>query len=121
MKVLALAITLAGLLGCSDPSSPAVDFRKEGGFTGTKHHLVVDAHGHATSDGRSFDLTAKQRTGLTRALDAARDAGEPDVRGGCADCFVYTIEAGDLSVTYDDAATVPAALSDLTKLLVDLG
>lgn len=120
MRVLLAIALISGLFGCDKPATSAVTFERGGGFAAQPLKLTVDAGGHATSSRRSFTLTLAQRTRLTRALDAARGATITAPGGGCADCFVYTIKADGLSVTYDDASPVPREISDLAGLLTDL-
>ncbi len=118
-SLLALAL-ITGLLGCDKPATSAVTFTRGGGFAAHPLTLAIDAAGHVTSSGRTFTLSPRQRSRLAHALDAARGVTLPSSEGGCADCFVYTITADGLSVTYADASPVPDEIGDLTGLLLDL-
>ena len=146
MKPLAILLTAISLLaGCGDeeatpPERPAgdgplVSFARTGGFAPQPYSLEVDREGGATltlttrqdkDKTKRFTLSADDRSTLTDALDAVRDAGEDgrNVNAGCADCFYYSVKADGIdleldSFTYTDDAT-PEAQVALVAILEEL-
>jgi hypothetical protein len=105
-----------------------VTYTRTGGVGGVDEHLRIDpdgaatlSYGEPTNSSRTFDLTAQQLDQIQTLLDAADlDSAPAPQPTGCADCFVYTVEYGGRSYTYDDSAPPPAAIAELVAGLGDL-
>lgn len=136
---IALGLSL-GLAGCGDddggdePEGPAVEgftYSKSGGIAGISEHVAIEENGETTIESgnvdpvtKTFTLPASELAKLNSQLD---DAGFDDIESpgddtGCADCFIYVIERGDHSVTFDSSNfpdELTPVVADLEKLLVE--
>jgi hypothetical protein len=139
LTVLVLAAATAVGCGGSDDESTTgapvqtngalVTYTRTGGVGGIDEHLRIEPDGTATlsygepaNSERSFDLSADELdriTGLLNAADLGSMPANPEPTG-CADCFVYTVEYGGRTVTYDDATPPPASVAELVTGLGDL-
>jgi hypothetical protein len=106
-----------------------VTYTRTGGVGGIDEHLRIEPDGTATlsygepaNSERSFDLSTDELDRITSLLDAADLESMPaePVPTGCADCFVYTVEYGGRTVTYDDATPPPASVGALVTGLGEL-
>jgi hypothetical protein len=140
--VLVLVVVLAGVAGCGgSDDSPSTDdgpvltsgalvnYTRTGGVGGVDEHLRIDPDGAATvtigapeNADRSFELSDAQLANIQSLLDAADLSAMPEnpQPTGCADCFVYTVEYGGRTITYDDASPPPASVGALVTGLGDL-
>jgi hypothetical protein len=136
--ILVLAATTA-LAGCGNSGDEAdttgtiqtngalVSYTRTGGVGGVDETLRIEPDGTATlrigepqNVSNSFELSANELERVQSLLDAADlDAMPADPQPtGCADCFVYTVEYGGHTITYDDASPPPAPVG---TLVTDLG
>jgi hypothetical protein len=106
-----------------------VNYTRTGGVGGVDERLRIDPDGSATlsygepaNTQNTFDLTDEELDRVRNLLDGAdfdpTSAGPKQT--GCADCFIYTIEYGGHTVTYDDASQPPAGVGQLVTSLGDL-
>ena len=141
MNALRALLLAAGILvtGCSSSNDEStentvqtdgslVSYTRTGGVGGVDEHLRIDpdgtatlSYGEPTNSSRTFHLTTQQLDQIQTLLDAADigSASHPQPTG-CADCFVYTVEYGGHTYTYDDSAPPPAAVAELVSGLGDL-
>lgn len=105
-----------------------VSYTRTGGVGGVDEHLRIDpdgtatlSYGEPTNSSRTFHLTTEQLDRMQTLLDVAGlgSAAAPQPTG-CADCFVYTVEYGGHTYTYDDSAPPPVAVGELVSALGDL-
>jgi hypothetical protein len=141
LRFLVLAVVAAFAVGCGDsddsqdPSGPVqtngalVTYTRTGGVGGVDEHLRIDPDGAAAvtigapeDADRSFELSDTQLAHIQSLLDAADLGAMPEnpQPTGCADCFVYTVEYGGRTITYDDASPPPASVGALVTGLSDL-
>jgi hypothetical protein len=134
--LLAAVIFLAGCGSSDDKSTQApvqtngslVSYTRTGGVGGIDEHLRIDpdgaatlSYGEPTNTSRTFQLTQTELQHMNSLLAAAGIGSAPNPQPtGCADCFVYTVETGGHTYTYDDSTPPPAAVGDLTSGLGDL-
>jgi hypothetical protein len=106
-----------------------VAYTRTGGVGGVDEHLRIDPDGAATisigapeNAQRSFQLSDSELQRVQSLLDAADLGAMPEnpQPTGCADCFVYTVEYGGHTITYDDASPPPASVGALVTGLGDL-
>jgi hypothetical protein len=137
-----LVFVLAAAAGCGGSDDPPgsddgpvltngalVSYTRAGGVGGVDERLRIDPDGAATiSIGapedaqRTFQLSDAELARIQSLLDAA-DLGAVPANPqptGCADCFVYTVEYGGRTITYDDASPPPASVGELVTGLTDL-
>jgi hypothetical protein len=133
---LAAAIFVAGCGSADDATTQStvqtdgslVTYTRTGGVGGVDEHLRIEpdgaailSYGEPTNSSRSFALTEAELDHITSLLDAADIGSAPTPQPtGCADCFVYTVEAGGHTYTYDDSAPPPAAVGGLVGSLGDI-
>jgi hypothetical protein len=141
--VLIIVALLAVLAGCGDDpatdepqteSAELVAYSRTGGFAPVTETLTVQREGDAVlesgfegsgSERVAFTLDASELEDLTAAVEAAPlDEVEPGP-GGCADCYVYSIEIDGAKIELSDAdlyegseAVVP---NEVFALLDELG
>ena len=130
MKATAILVALfaaAFAAGCGDdqttaPTVPAtaraggplVVYEREGGVAYTAQRLVVEEDGSATVTvegpgeiGADFELSEAELDELRALLDAASlESPEPS---GCVDCYVYVVESGGATATFDETNFPPGA------------
>jgi hypothetical protein len=104
-----------------------VKYTRTGGVGGVDEHLRIDpdgtatlSYGEPTNAERTFELTPDELNRIQALLDAADISSQPTPQTGCADCFIYTVEYGGHSVTYDDASQPPSGVGELVTNLGDL-
>jgi hypothetical protein len=141
LRFLVLAAVTAFAGGCGDsddsqdPSGPVltngalVSYTRTGGVGGIDEHLRIDPDGAATiaigapeDVQRTFQLSDAELARIQALLDVADFGAMPEnpQPTGCADCFVYTVEYGGRTITYDDASPPPASVGALVTGLGDL-
>jgi hypothetical protein len=134
--LLAVGIFVAGCGSSEDATTQStvqtdgslVTYTRTGGVGGIDEHLRIEpggaatlSYGEPTNSSRSFALTDAELSHITSLLDAADFTSAPAPQPtGCADCFVYTVEAGGHTYTYDDSTPPPAAVGELVGSLGDL-
>ncbi len=138
--VLATVTVLAGCGSSADESTSTtgapvqtngalVTYTRTGGVGGIDEHLRIEPNGAATlsygeptNSSRSFDLTPTELDHINSLLDAADLDSMPanPQPTACADCFVYTVEYGGRTITYDDASPPPQSVGELVNGLGDL-
>jgi hypothetical protein len=137
--LLAMAIALFAV-GCGESEDPESDepvltdgalvtYARSGGVAGMDERLRIEPDGTATvtigeplNTDRSFDLTEAEFDEVQTLLDAAdleAMPSEPEPTG-CADCFVYAVEYGGHSVTYDDATESEPSVGELVAALDEI-
>lgn len=103
-------------------SGALVTYTRTGGVGGIDERLRINPDGTATlaigepaNVERSFELTAAELDRIESLLDGADFDSMPATPEptGCADCFVYAVEYGGRSVTYDDATEPSASIAAL--------
>jgi hypothetical protein len=140
-RALALVIVVAALVGCgeSDPDEPSgepvltngalVTYTRTGGVAGLDERLRIEPDGTATiaygepvDSEEPFDLSDAELERLTALLEAADFDSTPEnpEQTGCADCFVYTVEYGGKSVTYDDVTQPAPSIAELVAALGEI-
>ena len=142
MRVLLIAVIALFAAGCGDSDEPQpsddgpvltngalVTYSRSGGVGGIDERLRIEPDGSATvtigepmNTDRSFNLSASELADVQALLDAADlDAMpvEPQPTG-CADCFVYTVEYGGRSITYDDATEPEPSVGELVTGLDEI-
>jgi hypothetical protein len=137
---LVLAVSaLALVAGCGNDDSPQasptttadgplVTYSREGGVASMPIELTIEPDGKATLvseyDGQreSFDLSETELAALESELEAANldEYEAPTEPSTCADCFVYRVEYGGTTITYDDIATPPDEIVALVGHLDEL-
>jgi hypothetical protein len=143
MKGLLLLAALAALLaGCGsddtaddgedDPvltNGALVTYTRTGGVAGLDERLRINpdetatlSYGEPVNTERKFELTGSQLDEIRSLLDQADFDSMPasPAPTGCADCFVYTVEYGGDTVTYDDATEPSASIAALVAALGEL-
>ena len=138
--LLVLAAVAALLAGCGSDDEPSDDtpvltngalvtYTRTGGVAGLDERLRIDPDGGATiaygepvDSERSFDLTEAELDRVNSLLETADFGSMPanPEPTGCADCFVYTVEHGGDSVTYDDATEPSPSIAELVAALGEL-
>jgi hypothetical protein len=140
--VIAIALFAAGCGSSDAPESdqPESDvpvltdgalviYSRTGGVGGIDERLRIEPDGSATvmigepmNTERSFELSATELDDVQALLDSADLEAMPTEAQptGCADCFVYTVEYGGRSVTYDDATEPEPSVGELVTGLDDL-
>ena len=135
--ILLFAVCAAVVGGCGSDDEPADDepvltngalvtYSRTGGVAGLDERLRIDPDGAATiaygepvNTERTFELSGAELDRITSLLDSANFDSMPanPEPTGCADCFVYTVEYGGDSVTYDDATEPSASIEALVRAL----
>lgn len=131
-------VALMTLAGCGSSDEPAdsdgpvqtdgslVNYARTGGVAGIDEGLRVEPDGAATvtigepsNTERSFQLADAELDRINSLLEEADFDAMPEnpPPTGCADCFVYTVEYGGRTVTYDDASPPPASVGQLVTEL----
>jgi hypothetical protein len=104
-------------------------YTRTGGVGGLDERMRINPDGTATltygepvNTERSFELTGAELDRVRTLLEEADFASMPasPEPTGCADCFVYTVEYGGDSVTYDDATEPSASIEALVDGLGEL-
>ena len=113
---------MAGLAACGDedrnappqnsPAGPLVTYEREGGVAGRPQRLVVKRDGRAQltvtagpdAGEEEFRVDGGELAEIERAVQAARGVEAPPLAAGCADCFVYTIQADGVDVQLDSVS-----------------
>jgi hypothetical protein len=104
-----------------NPTPTTVTVTRTGGFAGLMQRIEIARDGSwVFTDLRSGTvnrgrLSVAQRQELTRLVsDPAflREAGTRPAPGGCADAFVYTIAAGELSFRYEQCGATKRPRTD---------
>lgn len=98
------------------PAGVLIDYTREGGFDGTTLHLVINSDGTAMLNGTNYVATAQwtiaaDKLELLKAQISQPEfpdlPSDPSHDSGCADCFIYTINAqtpqGVKTLRFDDA------------------
>ena len=109
----------------SDQGGPLVVYERAGGIAYTAQRLVVEEDGSATVTvegpgdiGAEFQLSEAELEELRALVDAASfESSEPSA---CADCYVYVIESGGESATFDQTNFPPgteALVEFLTRIV----
>lgn len=141
LPILCLAAVALFAAGCGSSAEPGdsdgpvqtdgslVTYSRTGGVAGLDERLRINPDGTATlaygepvDTEREFELTSAERERITSLLEEADFDSMPANPGptGCADCFVYTVEYGGESVTYDDVAEPSASIAALVAALGEL-
>ena len=88
-------------------------YERSGGVAYTAQRMVVEEDGSATVDvegpgtiGSEFELSGTELDKLRALLKAATLESQPEP-SGCADCYVYTIDYGGESATFDQVSYPP--------------
>jgi hypothetical protein len=137
MKAIAIVMALfaaALAAGCGDDrataptaptttqaAEPLVVYERTGGLAFTAQRLVVEEDGSATVTvegpgeiGAEFQLSEAELDELRALLDAASfETSEPSA---CADCYVYAVQSGGESTTFDQTS-VPSSTAPLVEFL----
>jgi hypothetical protein len=115
------ALAAGFLLACGDgdetvtvqeTNGPLVVYERAGGIAFTAQRMVVAEDGSATVEvegpgeiGAEFELSGAELEELHGLLDGATfESPEPS---GCADCYVYAIESGGESASFDQTSYPP--------------
>jgi hypothetical protein len=132
-----LAVSAVVLAGCGEraaeqpESDPLVSYTRGGGIAGVPERLVIQTDGTATVEAgyeptaTDFRLGDAELEQLRTELDAADLEGveDPQTPSTCADCFVYEIVYGGVTVGYDEAnppaESVTAVVAHLGQIAAD--
>lgn len=113
------------------PAAETVIYSKTGGVAGISQRIEIAADGETTietgnvdPETKSFTLPESQVEDVNKALDEAAfdDIESPGDQTGCADCFIYTIERGGHTVTFDDTnfpGDLAPAVEELEGLITE--
>ncbi len=142
MRTLLAAFALAFIpFACGEDDEPVaatgplVTYEHGGGIAASPWKLIVDRDGRATltntvygPDGpknelTEFDLESADLTTLEDQLAAAEGDTKPDLPGGCADCFTFSVVATGIDVDLDQVSIEEATpeLGELVATLERLG
>lgn len=140
LRILVLA-AVAALAGCgasddqpettgtTQTNGALVTYTRTGGVGGVDETLRIEPDGSATltigepqNTHNDFELSSSELERIQSLLDAADLEAMPTnpQPTGCADCFVYTVEYGGHTITYDDASPPPESVGELVTGLGDL-
>jgi hypothetical protein len=115
--------------GPVETNGALVIYTRTGGVGGIDERLRIDpdgaatlSYGEPTNSQNSFQLSEADLDRITTLLEAADLDSMPSQPEptGCADCFVYTVEYGGRTVTYDDATPPAASVGELVTGLGEL-
>lgn len=110
-------------------SGPLVEYSRTGGIAAMEESLVIEADGTGTYEigepepsSRKIELDENELDELGDLLAEASLDGEQGAPSGCADCFVYTVTAGDATASLDDVTLLdaPGSVQQLVGYLNDL-
>jgi hypothetical protein len=138
--VIVLLVAAALAAGCDDdepaepePNGPLVVYERAGGIAFTAQRLVVAHDGSASVSvegpgeiAADFELSAGELDELRAALEDATLDGE-QAQPTCADCYLYEIEYGGETASFDqtmvpeDAAPLIGLLGDIVERAVPSG
>ncbi len=98
------------------PAGVLIDYTREGGFDGTSLHLIINSDGTAKLEGTNYVAPAEWTIDADKLELLKAQIGQPEFAtlpsdpsrdSGCADCFIYTINAhtpqGVKTIRFDDA------------------
>lgn len=125
-QILAVAIILSAMSGCSPRAVPLIDYQRTGGIAGFNDHLIIYSDGHCQLQRKNltteFDLAPEDVSQLRQLFQNAdfvnlNSEYLPDNIG--ADRFEYTVTYGKHTVRTMDG-TVPAALEPVLSRLDEI-
>jgi hypothetical protein len=139
-RSLALLVLAATFVGCGDSAETTDDepvltngalvvYSRTGGVAGLDERLRIEPDGTATisygepvNTEKPFEISAPELERLRTLLDSADFDATPEnpEQTGCADCFVYTVEYGGKTVTYDDVTEPAPSIAELVAALGEI-